>query len=224
MNCKHKQLLREDEAVKILGQYGVPYPEHKLASTPDAAVEIAQSLGFPVVLKILAKNVIHKSDAGGVSTGLNTSEKVHQAYKKIEKQVKETVPDADIQGMLVCSQADEGLELIVGGVHDPDFGPTVMFGLGGIFTEVLKDVRFRVVPLKRIDALEMIREIKGYSVLQGVRGQPPRDLEALADLLISVSNILNENPDIKELDLNPIRIYENGLMALDARVICENGN
>ncbi|MEN8210082.1 MAG: acetate--CoA ligase family protein [Thermodesulfobacteriota bacterium] len=224
MDCKHKQLLREDEAVKLLGQYGVPYPEHKLVCTADEAAEIAESLGFPVVLKISAKNVIHKSDAGGVATGLNSPEEVRQAYLTIEKQVREAVPDADIQGMLVCSQADEGLELIVGGLHDPDFGPTVMFGLGGIFTEALNDVKFRLVPLKRIDARKMIREIKGYSVLQGVRGQSPRDLEALADLLISVSNILNENPDIKELDLNPVRIYENRLMALDARVICETGN
>ncbi|MBW2370136.1 MAG: acetate--CoA ligase family protein [Deltaproteobacteria bacterium] len=212
-------IMLENEAVKLLGRYGIPYPEHELAFSADEAVEIAQRLGFPVVLKIVAKKVSHKTDVGGVALQLNNSEMVRETYIKMTRQVLKAVPDADIKGILVCRQADEGTEVIVGGIHDSVFGPTVMFGLGGVFAEVLRDVSFRVVPFRRIDAEEMIREIKGYPVLNGIRGQEPCDIEALADLLICVSGMLEKEADITELDLNPVRVYENGLLALDARII-----
>jgi acyl-CoA synthetase (NDP forming) len=133
--------------------------------------------------------------------------------------VQKAVPNPPIEGVLVCQQAPAGLEVIVGAIDDPVFGATIMFGLGGIFAEVFRDVAFRIAPLERIDAEEMIREIRGYPVLTGTRGQSARDIDRLIDLLMAVSRLVTEKPDTKELDLNPVRLFERGLMALDVRMI-----
>ncbi len=213
------RFILEPEAVKYLAEYDIPYPEHELAPSAEAAAAAAARLGYPVVLKVVSAEVSHKSDVGGVVVGLDNLEAVKDGFEKMTAQVKAAVPEARIEGALVCRQAPPGLEVIVGALEDPVFGPTVMFGLGGVFTEVLRDVVFRIAPLKRLDAAEMIQEIKGYPLLQGARGGRARDVAALRDLLVGVSRLVTDRPKIKELDLNPVRLFAKGLVALDVRVI-----
>ncbi|MFX1555285.1 MAG: acetate--CoA ligase family protein [Promethearchaeota archaeon] len=213
----------EPEAVHLLQQYGILYPAHGFARDADEAAGIAQELGFPVVLKIVSPDITHKSDAGGVVVGIKEAEEVRSAYKRILDCVRSAVPKVRIEGVLVCEQAPDGLEVIVGALNDVSFGPTVMFGLGGIFTEVLQDVSFRVAPLRRSDAEEMIREIRGYPLLGRARGKAPLDVEGLVKLLLSVSQLVTERGETQEFDLNPVRVYEDGLLALDARWVVKAG-
>jgi acetate---CoA ligase (ADP-forming) subunit beta len=215
----HSGFLLEPDAIKLLGKYNVLYPEYALAYNAEEAVECADRLGYPVVLKVVSPQVIHKSDVGGVLAGLADAPQVRAGYQRILTSVRSHQPEAQIEAILVCKQAPPGLEVIVGALNDPCFGPTVMFGLGGIFAEVLRDVVFRLAPLRRLDALEMIHEVKGYPLIAGLRGQKPSDEEALVTLLLAVSNVAIEHPEIKELDLNPVRLYEHSLSVLDARVI-----
>jgi acyl-CoA synthetase (NDP forming) len=221
MSNSNSHFIEEPDAVDILRQYGIPYPVHRFARTVAEAIQGAEEMGYPVVLKIVSPQVIHKSDAGGVALGLKNAEELGLGFADMMGRVKEIIPECEVSGALVCRQADPGIEVIVGALKDPIFGPALMFGLGGIFTEVLKDVSFRTIPAERIDVEEMIREIKGYPILAGLRGQKPRDLEALADLLLAVSRLVSERPNIEELDLNPVRLYEQGLLVLDARILGE---
>jgi acyl-CoA synthetase (NDP forming) len=214
-----KAFLLEPQAISMLAAYGIPYPQHALAKTAQEAARIAQEIGFPVVLKIVSLDAVHKSDMGGVAVNLANSEQVEAAYLQIIERVMKHSPQAVIEGILVVAQAPAGIEIIVGALDDPTFGPTVMFGLGGIFAEVLRDVSFRVAPLERRDAEEMVQEIKGFLMLSGVRGSAPADIAAITNLLMTVSQMVTDNPDIKELDLNPVRVYEKGLLALDARML-----
>jgi acyl-CoA synthetase (NDP forming) len=221
MSPKQSGALLEPQAIQILQSHGIPYVRHGLAHSADEAAEIAEQLGYPVVLKIVSPDVLHKSDAGGVALGLQTASDVRQAYDGVLAAVMAHTPGAEIQGMLVCEQAPSGLEVIVGALQDDLFGPTLMFGLGGVFTEVLQDVSFRVTPLERHDAVEMMEEIHSFPLLVGARGRPPCDLEALADLLLTVSEMVVGRPDIQELDLNPVRVYDTGLLVLDVRILVE---
>jgi len=182
---------------------------------------MSQKIGFPVVLKIASPDVIHKSDSGGVKLSLNNVAAVKKAYGEIMERVRKLYPNAIIYGITVQKMARPGTEVIVGTSKDPQFGPVIMFGLGGIFVEVLKDVSFRVIPLNRRDAQEMIKEIKGYPLLQGMRGKEPVDIRALVDIILKISNLIEENPQIKEMELNPIFAYGDGAVAVDARIILE---
>jgi acyl-CoA synthetase (NDP forming) len=211
--------MEEPDAVKILDKYGISYPVHRFVQTLQEAIQGAEEIGYPVVLKIVSPQIIHKSDVGGVAVGIKNAEEIKSSFNNIINRVKKVNPETEIHGVLVCRQADPGLEVIVGTLKDPIFGPTLMFGMGGIFTEVLKDVSFRIVPVERIDVEEMILEIKGYPILGGLRGQKPRDLKALTGLILSVNRLVNENPNIQEIDLNPVMLYEQGLLVLDARII-----
>lgn len=219
---RQNRFLLEPDAIQLLGQYGIPYPVHGLAKSEDEAVRIAEKIGLPVVLKVVSRDVVHKSDVGGVLENLQNAVQVREGYQTIIDKVKTHNSCADIDGILVVKQAKEGIEMIVGALQDPTFGPTLMFGLGGIFAEVLKDVTFRIAPITLRDAEEMVLEIKGYPMLAGVRGSAPSDTTAIAELLMSVSQMVTENPQIKELDLNPVRVYEKGLLVLDARMMLEN--
>jgi len=157
-----------------------------------------------------------------VKVNLKNAEEVGAAYDAILANVAEKVPTADVRGMLVVPMAESGTELIIGVVQDPQFGATVMFGLGGIFVEVFKDVSFRIAPFDRATALEMIQETKAWQILQGVRGENPKDIDSLVELLVKVSEMAVEYPNIREIDLNPVRVYEQGVKILDARVMLNN--
>ncbi len=213
--------LTEIESKDLLKQAGIPVVEARLARTKAQAISLSRQIGFPVVLKIVSPDVIHKSDSGGVKLGLSNATQVSKAYSEILSSVKQHYPNARIHGISVQKMVRPGIEVIIGMTKDAQFGPVIMFGLGGILVEVLKDVAFRIVPLTKRDAREMIREIKGYPLLQGYRGQEPADIAFLEELLLKVSDFVEQTPQIKELDLNPVFAYKNGAVAVDARVILE---
>jgi len=213
--------LTEIESKELLKEAGIPVVESKLARTKAEAVSMSKKTGFPVVLKIVSPDVIHKSDAGGVRLGLANTTQVGKAYSEIISAIKKHYPRAKVEGVSVQKMAPPGVEVIIGMTKDAQFGPVLMFGLGGILVEVLKDVSFRIVPLAKRDAHEMIKEIKGYPLLEGYRGQEPADVPFLEDLMLKVSEFVDKNPEIKELDLNPIFAYKSKAVAVDARVILE---
>lgn len=216
-------ILTEFESKKILKQAGISVVETKLAKTQKEAVSLSQKMGFPVALKITSPDVIHKSDLGGVKLSLNNVTEVKKAYDEILKKVKKQYPDALVHGVSVQKMARPGTEVIVGTSKDPQFGSVIMFGLGGVFVELLKDVSFRVIPVERKDAEEMISEIKGYPILKGYRGKDPADISALVEIILKISKLIEENPQIKELELNPIFAYRDRAVAVDARMILEKG-
>ena len=214
-------VLTEIESKQLIKQAGVDVSETKLATYREEAISISEEVGFPVVLKINSPDVVHKSDAGGVKLGLRTPKQVGKAYDDILRTISQNYPEATIQGVSVQKMARPGVEVIIGMSRDIQFGSVLMFGLGGILVEVLKDVSFRIVPLTKRDAAEMIREIRCYPLLQGYRGQEPVDVSNLEELLLKVSNFVEQNPEVKELDLNPILAYSDGAIAVDARVILD---
>jgi acyl-CoA synthetase (NDP forming) len=216
-----RTLLTEIEAKQVFKDTGVPVVETRLATSRKQAGEIAAEIGFPVVLKIASPDIVHKTEAGGVKVGLKNRSEVEKAYGEIMKAAREKFPKAKIEGAAVQSQARPGIEIIVGVFKDAQFGPVIMFGLGGIFVEVLKDVSFRIVPIERRDAAEMIKEIKAYTLLKGYRGQEPADIAALEDTLIKVSGLAEKTPEIKEIDLNPVFAYKDSVVAVDARIVLE---
>lgn len=213
--------LTELESKQILKEAGIDTTEIMLATTKEEAVSRSKELGFPVALKIVSPDVLHKTDVGGVKLSLKNEKDVGKAFDEIISSIKKHEPTANIQGVSVQHMARPGTEVIIGMSKDPQFGPVLMFGLGGILVEVLKDVSFRIVPLTRRDAGEMIREIKGYPVLEGYRGQEPANIAVLEDILLKVSDFVENRPEIKELDINPIFAYRDGALAVDARVILE---
>jgi acyl-CoA synthetase (NDP forming) len=216
-----RTLLTEVESKQLLEKAGISIVKTKLATSMKEAVALSKEIGFPVVLKIASPDVVHKSDAGGVKVGLKNVTQVSQAYREIMTSVKQKHPKATIDGVSVQPMAKPGVEVIIGMFKDPQFGPVLMFGLGGIFVEILKDVSFRIVPLARRDAKEMIRDIKGYPVLEGYRGQEPANVPFLEEMLLKVSDFAEQNPEMKELDLNPIFAYRDGAVAVDARIVLE---
>ncbi len=217
--AEKRNFLFEHEAKMLCGLYGVPITRIEVAKTEDAAVEAAKRIGFPIVLKIVSAQVLHKSDAGGVIVGVNDEKGIREGYQRIVANIKKNVPTAVIDGILVQEMAPKGIEIIIGSTVDPTFGPTIMFGLGGIFVEILKDVSFRLAPITKEDAWEMLDEIKAKKMLEGPRGTPKADKEAIVATLLAVSKMLMECPEIKELDMNPLLVYEKGARAVDARVI-----
>ena len=218
---KSQNLLTEVESKELLKKAGIPIVEANLARSKKEAVSLSKEIGFPVVLKISSPDVVHKSDSGGVKLGLANTAQVGKAYSEIMSSVKQAYPEAQIQGVSVQSIAPPGVEVIVGMSKDPQFGPVLMFGLGGVFVEVLKDVSFRIVPVTERDAREMIKEIKGYPILEWYRGQKPASIPALEKLIVEVSQFVEKNPQIKEIDLNPIFAYPDKAVAVDARIILE---
>ncbi len=217
-----RRALTEPEAKDLFAAYGLPVTAAKLAKTADEAVQFAQEIGFPAVLKIVSPDILHKSDAGGVKVNLRDAEAVRAAFGTILENARRYKADADIHGILVCEMAPAGTEVICGSVNDATFGPTMMLGLGGIFVEVLKDVTFRVAPISLDCALAMLKEIKSYPILQGVRGEKRRDQEALASVISRLSQLVYDlEDDIAETDANPVLLYEEGkgCRVVDARVI-----
>ena len=211
----------EVEAKAICIEYHIPVTTFKLAKNEEEATEFAEQIGFPVVLKIVSPDIIHKSDAGGVKVNLKKTAEVRNAYRRILENAEKYDSAAKIVGVLVQEMAPQSTEVIVGAIKDPQFGQTLMFGLGGIFVEILKDVTFRVAPITREDAYEMITKIKAYPLLTGYRKTPPADLDTIINVLLNASKLVMDYPEIKELDLNPIMAYEKGAKTVDARIILE---
>lgn len=216
---RNRLLLTEVEAKALLGTAGVPVAQARLARTRDEAMTLAREIGFPVVLKVCSPDVSHKSDVGGVALNLRSIEEVGKAFDDMMKTVTQTQPTATLDGVSVQALAKPGVEVIIGLTTDPQFGSLVMFGLGGVYVEVLKDVAFRLAPLTPRDAQAMIREIRGLPLLTGYRGQAAVDLAALERVLLQVSALAEAHPEIKELDLNPIFAHPDGCLAVDARVV-----
>ncbi len=218
-----RTLLTEIESKELLKQAGLSIIDTRLATSAREAVAASQQLGFPVVLKIASPDIAHKTDAGGVRLGLKTASQVGKAYREIMSATRQSYPRSRVHGEAVQKMARPGAEGIVGMSRDAQFGPVLMFGLGGVWVEIIKDVSFRIAPLTRRDAREMITEIKAFPLLNGYRGQEPADITALEDFLLGVSRFVELNPEVKELDLNPIFAYKDGAVAVDARIIIEDG-
>jgi acetate---CoA ligase (ADP-forming) subunit beta len=219
---ENRTYLTEVESKDLVMEAGLPVVEGMLAGSEEEVVRISNQLGFPVALKIISPDIIHKSDAHGVKLNLADSAQAAEAYLNMTESIASQFPGAEIRGVSVQKMAPPGVEVIIGMNKDVQFGPMVMFGLGGILVEILKDVSFRIVPLTRRDAREMIKEIKGYPLLEGYRGKERSDINFLIDLLMKVSKLAEDHPEIKELDLNPVFLYREGALVVDARIILES--
>ena len=216
-----RNYLLEPEAKTVCMEYDIPVTRFRVAGTAEEAVRFSEEIGYPTVLKIVSPDVLHKFDVGGVILNINSREDTRNAYNKILENVKKLKPDAKIKGILVQEMAPASTEVIVGSIKDSQFGQTLMFGFGGIFVEVLKDVAFRIAPINEADAREMISEVKAYPILKGYRGQPPLDIDTLVKILLNTSRLVMDHQEIKELDLNPVMVYEKGAKTVDARIILE---
>jgi len=217
---KSGQTLGESQSKEVLEKYGIPVTRQALAATPEEAVARARDIGYPVALKIDSPDIPHKTEAGGLKLNLENDDQVSSSFEEIIRNVKLYLPEARINGVSVQEMLPQGVEVIIGVTRDPVFGPTIMFGLGGIFVEVLKDVSFRIAPLSPGDARDMIDEIKGAALLKGVRGKPPVDVDAIAEVILRVSDLVTDYRDqIEELDINPLIVYPKGVKAADAMLV-----
>jgi len=214
----------EDDSREILSQYGFKFPGKCLATTPKEASAAASKIGFPVVMKISSPDILHKTDIGGVKVGINSKKEAEDAFTEITMNAGRFMPSAFINGVTVYEMLPKGKEVILGITYDRTFGHMIMFGLGGIYVEILKDVSFRIVPVTRSDAREMIGEIRTYPILKGARGEKPADIDSIVDSIIRLSNLSTDFPVIQELDINPLVVYEKGAAALDARIIISREN
>lgn len=215
--------LPEPEALEVLKAYGLPVPDSGVAGSEEEAVTLAGKLGYPVVMKVVSDDVVHKSDVKGVVVGIASDEEAREAYRSIHANVEEYQPDATVKGILVTQMLTGGEEVILGAKRDPSFGPVVMYGLGGIFVEVFGDVAFRVVPLDDTDAKSMIQETRGHQILTGARGRAPRDLDAVRECIKRLGRLALDYPQIQELDINPLIVLDQGkgCFLADARILLE---
>ncbi|MCX8025019.1 MAG: acetate--CoA ligase family protein, partial [Thermanaerothrix sp.] len=214
----------EFETRPILEAYGIPLIPAELARSPQEAVQIAERLGYPVVLKIVSPHILHKSDMGGIRLNLTNAADVHKAFSEMMAYIKARLPQADLVGTLVEPMAPRGYEVIIGMRRDPNFGPLVMFGLGGIYVELFRDVSFRIAPLTREDALQMINETHAGRLLAGFRGQPEADLDTLVDVLLRFSYLAVDFPAFQEAEINPLLVQPKGqgALVLDCRIVLDN--
>jgi len=205
----------------ILAQYGFIFPRRALAKSSREASVLASRIGFPVAMKVSSPDILHKTDVGGVMLSLRSRKEAEDAFVEITSNVKRLMPDAFINGVMVYEMVYGGREVILGVTFDRTFCHMIMFGMGGIYVEILKDVSFRIVPLSRRDAFAMVSEIKTGELLKGVRGEKPADIGAIADGIMRLSQLVTDCPIIHELDINPFMVMEKGAVALDARIIFE---
>jgi acyl-CoA synthetase (NDP forming) len=220
-NTVDHRLLSEVEAKEWLQKAGIPVVETRLARTRAEAVTLSRQMGFPVAMKVISPDISHKSDVGGVKLNLANPTQVEKAYSAMLTSIRQSLPKAKIEGVSIQKMAPAGIEIILGMTKDAQFGTVLMFGLGGILVEILKDVSFRLVPLTGRDAAEMVREIKGFALLKGYRGHEPVSISEIEKCLLKLSQFIEVNPQIKELDLNPLMAYKQGVLAVDARIVLE---
>ncbi len=211
----NQTVLTEFESKELLREIGIPVPAQKLTVSKEETISAAEDIGYPVVLKLMAEDIVHKSDTGAVKLNLKSKEDVDKAYSEIMQISSQTEKKISVQKM-----EDEPItELIIGMTTDPQFGPALMFGIGGILVELLEDVSFRIAPITEYDAKEMIQEIKGFPILDGYRGKPKADIKAIINVLLTISDLVVKHEEINEMDLNPVFIYANSLICVDARII-----
>ena len=211
----NQTVLTEFESKELLKEIGISIPEQKLTSTKEETVSAAKNIGFPVVLKLMAEDIVHKSDTGAVKLNIKNEEETANAFEELMN-----IPSQAEKLISVQKMADEPItELIIGMTTDAQFGPALMFGIGGILVELLEDVSFRIAPITEYDAREQIHEIKGFPILDGYRGKPKADIEAIVQTLLKVSDLVIKHEEIYEMDLNPVFIYDKGLICVDARII-----
>ncbi|HHX64117.1 MAG TPA: CoA-binding protein, partial [Chloroflexi bacterium] len=216
-----RNTIGDAEAQDILKAYGIVTPQSTVAATPDEAVAYANKIGYPVVMKIASPDILHKSDVGGIIVGVDSDQAIREGFDTLIQRAKEHRPDAVIWGCQIQEMVQDAREIIIGMNRDPQFGPLVMFGLGGIYVEVLKDVAFRVAPMSRSQAGDLVKAIRSYALLTGVRGQAPSDLDAVVDTILRVAQLVTDFPEIAELDINPLLVREQGqgAVAVDMRLI-----
>jgi acyl-CoA synthetase (NDP forming) len=213
-----RRILSVQESKNLLLKEGFPINPTSFGTNLEEIIIEAEKIGFPVVMKVSSENIVHKSDIGGVITGIRNVHDLKDQFEMIQQNIAQKAPEAQIEGYII-EKMESGIELLVGSTHDPMFGPILAFGLGGIYVEVLKDVVFRLIPIEREDATEMISEIKAAKILDGIRGQPPIDKKELVDLLMKTSSFIDRHPEIEELDLNPVFATEKRVSVVDARII-----
>jgi acyl-CoA synthetase (NDP forming) len=221
MAARGKASLGEAETRPLLAAYGIPQVEGGFAANADEAVNWAERVGYPVVMKVVSPQLLHKSDAGGIKLNLADGAAVRWAYNVMMAEIGAARPDAQLEGVMIERMAPRGQEVIIGMRRDPGFGPLMMFGLGGIYVELFKDVAFRVAPLNSDDALQMITETRAGRLLTGFRGQPEADLYAVVDVLLRLSQLALDHPEVEEIEVNPLLVFARGqgALALDGRVI-----
>jgi acyl-CoA synthetase (NDP forming) len=217
--CRH--VLLEPEAKALVSAWDIQIPQSILIEGLEEAAVKSQAVTPPFVLKVVSQDIMHKRDVGGVITGIDDSEELSKALREMKGDLAENAPTARIEGFLLEEMVPTGIELIVGGVRDPQFGPAVMFGTGGFAVELVRDVSFRLAPLTKDEVFAMMREVKSYPLLTGFRGSKPVDLEQLASTVIKLSEILLEIEAIKEMEINPLLVSEEGAVAVDARVVLQ---
>ena len=210
--------LLEDEARKVLELAGIPMAEGKVVNSIEDCVQAAEEIGYPVVLKIVSEDIVHKMDIGGIAVDLQDAGEVEDGYEAIMSHVKKRKPEARIRGISVAEMVEGGAEVVIGGMTDPSFGPVVMFGLGGIYVEIFEDVEFRVAPISKDEAHRMMCDIDSYRLLTGARGQERKDLEALAEIISRLGDLIYHVDEINDVDLNPIAALEKGAKALDVAI------
>jgi acyl-CoA synthetase (NDP forming) len=216
-----RNFLLAHEGQQLLTAAGLPGARGGVAHSLKEAVAMAEDIGYPVVMKVVSRDILHKSDAGGVLLNLDNADEVMDGYQTIRHNCKANVPNAVIDGIEVVEQIQQGTEVIIGGRRDPNFGPVLMFGLGGIYVEVMKDVSFRALPLHRAEIQTMIKEIKSYPLLLGVRGEARKDIDGIVEVMLKASHVLQRVRRITDLEINPLVVYEpeRGVRAVDVRVL-----
>ncbi|MCQ5375283.1 MAG: acetate--CoA ligase family protein [Methanomassiliicoccales archaeon] len=218
-----RNFMLEHEAKAVLKSYGIPVTQDIFCKTPDEAVRAARKIGYPVAMKIVSPQIIHKTEFGGVRLNLASDENVKSAFDEMVSNARKRLGNFDLRGVLVCEMA-RGHEMIIGSMKDAQFGQMIMFGIGGINVEVFKDVSYRIVPIEEIDALEMISELKGKKLIEGYRGSEKVDINGIVSTLIAVSRLLCDFDEIEEMDLNPIFGNARGVKVADARIILSKVN
>jgi len=211
--------LLEPEGYRVCEQFGIPFPRFMYVSNLEDGINAAQTIGFPVVIKVVSPQVIHKTDVGGVVVGIQSEEQFIKAYHTIMGNVRNKIPSAEVNGMIVQKAMPAGIEIAIGGSKDAQFGPVIMFGAGGTLIELLQDVSFRLAKLDREEAMKQIENTRIFKILQGTRQNEPCNIEALADLIVRTGDLLVEAPEISELDFNPVLVYPDRCVVVDARIV-----
>jgi acetyltransferase len=214
------------ESLDILKAYGIPTVGTAITTTLEDTVKAAEKIGYPLVMKIVSPQISHKSDVGGIKLNLTSAEEVVAAFEDMMKNIPLKEPEADLEGVQLQKMLTGGTEVIIGMVQDPTFGPMLMFGLGGIYVEVLEDVKFAIAPVNEMEAKDMIRKIKTHELLKGVRGAKPKDVDSIADIILRISQLVTDFPEINEFEINPLMVFEegNGALAVDMRLMLKEGD